>query len=329
MESNKYKKNRVALFVCYDLIGLFFLNDLIPKLIAYGWEPIIFNTGSKRNRKVRVQPPHDVSFYGAGIVGNALIPFLDSHETLKDELGNPIKNLCYSFKQIAELYHLDYYDIQDVNAQDLRDLINHDDRFIGGISIRFLQLFDQDIVDLILKKGFFLNLHGGILPNYKGLLIPYRAIYRGDKEYGWTLHQMAKDIDAGDIITICKQPLDLSKPVFEIYMDMIPDGVNIVIKTLEYFQKTGTYVRISQGNWDRSTYYAYPTSEEMKIYSDMGIRFIDSPLHHVERIVLRFCGESIEYSYQLRNELITSIRMWQSDTQSPQGVGVMLQDRAA
>lgn len=53
-----------------------------------------------------------------------------------------------------------------------------------------------------------INLHGSILPKYRGAAPIQRAILAGEKETGVTLMQMAKGMDAGDVIAIHKTCID-------------------------------------------------------------------------------------------------------------------------
>lgn len=52
-----------------------------------------------------------------------------------------------------------------------------------------------------------INLHGSILPRYRGAAPIQRAILNGDSETGVTLMQMDKGMDTGDIIAISTTPI--------------------------------------------------------------------------------------------------------------------------
>lgn len=80
--------------------------------------------------------------------------------------------------------------------------------------------FGQILRDPILKmpKVCCLNVHGSLLPKYRGAAPIQRAIWDGEKETGITIQKMAKKLDTGDILlkkTIPIAPDDTSQTLFE------------------------------------------------------------------------------------------------------------------
>lgn len=61
--------------------------------------------------------------------------------------------------------------------------------------------FGQYIPQSILSQGKYkpLNIHGSLLPKYRGAAPIHYAILNGDKEIGITLMEMVKEMDAGDM----------------------------------------------------------------------------------------------------------------------------------
>ena len=53
-----------------------------------------------------------------------------------------------------------------------------------------------------------MNVHGSLLPKYRGAAPVNWAILNGDKETGVTIQQMALALDAGDIIAQEKMKID-------------------------------------------------------------------------------------------------------------------------
>jgi methionyl-tRNA formyltransferase len=53
-----------------------------------------------------------------------------------------------------------------------------------------------------------INLHGGILPDYRGPHVLNWAVIRGEKETGVTLHHLDEGVDTGDIIDIARIPIE-------------------------------------------------------------------------------------------------------------------------
>lgn len=64
-----------------------------------------------------------------------------------------------------------------------------------GLSIYYSKIIPSSVL-----SGFFvLNLHGGLLPKWRGLNAGCWAIINGEKEVGYTLHQMDEGLDTGPI----------------------------------------------------------------------------------------------------------------------------------
>ncbi len=68
------------------------------------------------------------------------------------------------------------------------------------------QILSQKVLDSARCGG--INLHGSILPQYRGAAPIQRCILNGDTETGITIMQMDKGMDTGDIIEIVRTPID-------------------------------------------------------------------------------------------------------------------------
>ncbi|MEK2690386.1 methionyl-tRNA formyltransferase [Bdellovibrio sp. GT3] len=69
-----------------------------------------------------------------------------------------------------------------------------------GVVVAFGQILTQDFMDSF--KFGCVNVHGSILPRWRGAAPIQRAIEAGDEESGVALQKMVKKLDAGDIIGI-------------------------------------------------------------------------------------------------------------------------------
>lgn len=71
--------------------------------------------------------------------------------------------------------------------------------------------YGQLINDEILSLGKYkpLNLHGSILPKYRGAAPMQYALKNGDKETGVSLMEMVHEMDAGDVYAVKTFPLDI------------------------------------------------------------------------------------------------------------------------
>ncbi len=298
-------RQKIALFVCDDLIGIEMANSLIPRIKAAGLDPVIYNTGSKLNRQFKVPAPQDIKFYGVELLRDIALPFIETNSTQNpDDTWND--STLYSYKQLAKRYGINYHEIEDVNDPAFINHIIADDTLVGGISIRFLQIFDREIINVFKEKGFIWNLHGGALPEYKGLLIPAWAIANGEKAYGWTLHRLDTHIDTGQILSIASIPLDPKRPILKIYQDMIPKGIELITNELQHFQECGPPKGKPQTEEEKVSYYPYPTASQWKNFKSRGISFAH-PIQTIEDYVEKFTVPTTTEAQAFRHQLIQAV----------------------
>ncbi len=65
------------------------------------------------------------------------------------------------------------------------------------------------------------NLHTGLLPKYGGVNILSHTIINREREQGLTFHRVAKEFDAGEIISKITYPVLLEDDVADLYMKML------------------------------------------------------------------------------------------------------------
>jgi methionyl-tRNA formyltransferase len=89
------------------------------------------------------------------------------------------------------------------------------------------------------------NLHGSLLPKYRGAAPINWAIINGEKETGVTTFFLKHEIDTGDIILQEKLPIGPDETFGEIYTELKELGAEVVLKTVRMVE-AGDYVLQSQ-----------------------------------------------------------------------------------
>lgn len=82
------------------------------------------------------------------------------------------------------------------------------------------------------RLGTF-NLHGSLLPQYRGAAPINWAIINGEKETGVTTFFLKHEIDTGEIILQDKTPIDENDNVGKIYNTLMLKGAELVRKTVD------------------------------------------------------------------------------------------------
>jgi len=84
------------------------------------------------------------------------------------------------------------------------------------------------------------NLHGSLLPKYRGAALINWAIINGEKETGVTTFFLKHEIDTGDILFQEKEPISDEDNVGTVYERLMNKGAALVLKTVEAIAK-GNY----------------------------------------------------------------------------------------
>nr|WP_290444437.1 methionyl-tRNA formyltransferase [Pseudoalteromonas sp. XMcav2-N] len=77
-----------------------------------------------------------------------------------------------------------------------------------------------------------LNVHGSILPRWRGAAPIQRAIWAGDKETGVTIMQMDEGLDTGDMLHIATCPIDANETSASLYHKLAELGPDALVETL-------------------------------------------------------------------------------------------------
>jgi methionyl-tRNA formyltransferase len=111
-----------------------------------------------------------------------------------------------------------------------------------------------------------INLHGSILPHYRGAAPIQRCLQNGDRETGVTLMQMDKGMDSGDMIAIERLPIAPDETYGELAA-RLGDLAGQMAGSWAERLANGDYPRTPQ-NHDEATYAPKVTKEEAELKFD-------------------------------------------------------------
>ena len=77
-----------------------------------------------------------------------------------------------------------------------------------------------------------INVHSSLLPRYRGAAPIHWAIVNGDEETGVTIMDMATELDAGDIISQVKTPIDSEETVEMLHDRLAQLGGTLLVQTV-------------------------------------------------------------------------------------------------
>ena len=129
-------------------------------------------------------------------------------------------------------------------------------------SFYYRNLLSGSILDIPSSGAY--NLHGSLLPAYRGRCPVNWVLVNGESSTGVTLHHMVEKADAGDIVGQREVPIELGDTAFTLYGKLCECARELLSELLPLVKK-GAAPRIAQ-NLSSGNYYDGRRPEDGKIY---------------------------------------------------------------
>jgi methionyl-tRNA formyltransferase len=78
-----------------------------------------------------------------------------------------------------------------------------------------------------------INVHGSILPRWRGAAPVHRAVIAGDSETGITIMRVVKELDAGAMLAIRRRPIGPDETSVEVEHDLARIGADLLVETVD------------------------------------------------------------------------------------------------
>ncbi|MBX6316091.1 MAG: methionyl-tRNA formyltransferase [Isosphaeraceae bacterium] len=99
------------------------------------------------------------------------------------------------------------------------------------VTAAYGQILSAEVLSIPRFGG--INLHGSVLPAYRGAAPVARAIQNGETETGVTVIRMTPQIDAGGMIAVARTPIDPDETAGELEARLAELGAPLVIEAIE------------------------------------------------------------------------------------------------
>ena len=136
-----------------------------------------------------------------------------------------------------------------------------------------LSAYYRDMIDpevLALPPGGAFNVHGSLLPRYRGRACINWAILRGETETGATLHEMVARPDAGDVLDQEAVPIDFEDTALSVSLKVADAAARILIRTWPLVE-AGRAPRCAQ-EASRASYFGRRRPEDGKVSWELSAR---------------------------------------------------------
>ncbi len=132
-----------------------------------------------------------------------------------------------------------------------------------------------------------INLHGSLLPAYRGAAPMQRMVMDGVKEYGVTTMYVEKGLDTGDMLEVFKTSLRDEDNFETVHDTLAVNGAELLLSTIRKAEK-GTLRPIKQ-NAALATYAAKIEKEDCKLNFARSARELHNHVRGLSPMPLAFC----------------------------------------
>ena len=132
-----------------------------------------------------------------------------------------------------------------------------------------------------------INLHGSILPEYRGAAPMQRAIMQGKDVIGVTTMYMAEGLDTGDMLEVASLPLTDDDDFETVHDKLATRGADLLISTIQKLEN-GSITPIPQDD-TQATYAAKIENADCVLSFDSDSRTIFNQIRGLSPFPLAFC----------------------------------------
>ncbi len=181
--------------------------------------------------------------------------------------SSPIENFCkkneINFRNPASLDNEEEFNIFQKLSPDI------------VIVVAYGQIIPKKF--LTKTKFGFINIHGSLLPKWRGAAPIQRAIMNGDKKIGISIMKIEEKLDSGPVLISKELELDQNKTYGEIEKLLSKEGANLLIESLKII-KAGNSKFINQ-NHSQATYAKKIEQNETKINCSLNANKVLGHIH--------------------------------------------------
>ena len=169
----------------------------------------------------------------------------------------------------AKIIGADFMQVKNLNAQ---EYVGHVRELAPDLIISYSapQVIKPELLSV--PKYGIINVHGALLPNYRGLMPSFWYLYNDEKLGGATVHYMSADIDDGDICLQGSVNISDCKTMFQLMRKTKELGGELIVQTIQKIAD-GT-LETHPNDTKNGSYFTWPTVEQAKEFRRKGKRLV-------------------------------------------------------
>lgn len=175
----------------------------------------------------------------------------------------------YSVEAVAAHHGLTFLPTTNVNSQEYRDQLARLNLDLV-ISINASQKFKRDL--LALPRLGCINVHGALLPRYRGRLPSFWVLANGESETGATVHFMNEELDDGPILLQERVPIAADDTQDTLIRKTKAAGARLLVEAIDRLEQGSASTQPNDRT--QATYFSFPTKEDGLRLRQQGRRFL-------------------------------------------------------
>jgi methionyl-tRNA formyltransferase len=258
-----------------EKLRIFFLTTDDMTFLPLFYEKVFSSEGNAIVGVGIVEDPNFVKFLKNSLSSMGIRTF--AGEVFRQVLIR-IQNIFYSIlapsrkksiKAICGKYGITCVPVDRVNSKKFREYLRGENVNLI-VSVACPQILKKAILNL--PEYGCINIHYGLLPDYRGMYPSFWVLANGEKETGVSVHYMAEEIDAGDILVQKREEIYPDDSFYTLVKRLKttigPEALIEAINKIKSGEKEGI-----ENSYEEGSYYSYPTKEGMKKFKTLGRRW--------------------------------------------------------
>lgn len=114
-----------------------------------------------------------------------------------------------------------------------------------------------------------INIHGALLPKYRGKLPSFWVLAHGEEKTGVTVHYMNEELDDGPIIVQREVPIELDDTLHSLVLrSKVQYGASALAEAVRQIMEGE--VDPKENDESEATYFSFPTPDAIQRFRDQG-----------------------------------------------------------
>lgn len=174
-----------------------------------------------------------------------------------------------SIRSIAKKNGIHFSKVTNVNAP---EFVEH----IRALKIDIIVSYSapQVIKEPLLSLPTYgiINVHGSLLPNFRGLLPSFWVLYYDQEVTGATVHYMSDKIDDGRILVQEEIPIQGVRSMFEVMNRTKQTGGELILQAVKLISEGKT--EVTENDISCGSYFSWPNKEQASEFRRKGYRLV-------------------------------------------------------